>query len=102
MNADGSLDTGFYPNPDYLVDGIALQADGKILLGGEFSSIQPNEGTGIARRSVARVNTDGSLDMGFDPKANNAVVCVTLQADGKVLTGGSFTTLQPNGATSRV
>ena len=42
--------------------------------------------------------SDRLLDTGFDPKASNTVFSVTVQADGKVLLGGFFTTLQPNGA----
>src|SRR5262249_52799650 len=42
----------------------------------------------------------GTLDTGFDPNANNTVFGVSLQADGKVLVGGNFTALQPNGAAS--
>jgi uncharacterized delta-60 repeat protein len=101
VNADGTLDTGFNPKASNNVLSLAEQADGKVLLGGLFTTLQPNGAVAAtARQSIARVNADGTLDTGFDPKANTEVSCVAVQADGKVLLGGRFTTLQPNGATT--
>jgi len=101
VNADGTLDTGFDPKPGGGVECVAVQTDGKILLGGYFFYLQPNGATGEAGRSyVARVNSDGTLDAGFDPNADGAVLTLAVQADGKILLGGGFTTLQPNGAAS--
>ncbi len=99
VDADGTLDIGFNPNASHEVSSLALQPDGKVLLGGRFVSLQPNGAvTATTRNCVARVNADGSLDTGFDPNASYNVNCVTLQADGKVLLGGQFVTLRPNGA----
>ena len=99
VNADGTLDIDFNPNASYDVLSLALQPDGKVLLGGRFVSLQPNGAvTATTRNRVARVHGDGSLDTVFDPNASNNVNCVTLQADGKVLLGGQFVTLRPNGA----
>ena len=99
VNADGTLDTGFDPKANHTVFTVAVQADGKVLLGGTFDTLQPNgAGAATTRNYIARVNGDGTLDMGFDPKANDWVNCVAVQPDGKVLLGGSFTTIQPNGA----
>ena len=99
VNADGTLDTGFDPKANGNVESVAMQADGKVLLGGNFTTLQPNgAGSTTVRNHVARVNADGTLDTGFDPKANADVYCVAIQADGKILLGGNFTTLQPNGA----
>ena len=64
LNADGSLDTTFKPgsiDPNGSVNTIAVQPDGKILIGGSFISLN-----GVARRSLARLNTDGSLDSTFN------------------------------------
>jgi hypothetical protein len=52
------------------------------------------------RISIARVNADGSLDSAFNPRANSSVYSIAVQAGGKILLGGLFTALQPNGATS--
>jgi uncharacterized delta-60 repeat protein len=90
LNADGSLDTGFDPGtgPSSQVLAIALQPDGKILIGGDFTSYN-----GTPRNRVAHLNADGSLDTGFDPGtgANNGVFAIALQPDGKILIGGFFT-----------
>ena len=99
VNANGSLDTGFDPKANDGVYSVAVQADGKILLGGSFTTLQPNgAATATARQYVARVNADGSLDAGFDPKASSTVYSVAVQAGGRILLGGVFATLQPNGA----
>ena len=101
LHADGTLDTGFDPKADSIVNSVAVQADGKVLLGGQFTTLQPNGAASpTARQYIARVNANGTLDTGFDPKANNTVKSVVVQADGKVLLGGNFSTLQPNGAAS--
>jgi len=102
INADGSLDPGFDPNVDNRVTSLALQPDGKLLIGGFLNSLQPNGAPQpTVRLGVARVNPDGSLDAGFDPRADGGVgevSSIVIQPDGKILLGGSFTTLQPNGA----
>ncbi|MCB1210384.1 MAG: delta-60 repeat domain-containing protein [Verrucomicrobiales bacterium] len=46
INADGTLDTGFDPQVDGFVHSLVVQVDGKILLGGEFTSVQPKWGGG--------------------------------------------------------
>lgn len=103
LNADGTLDADFDPNPNDFVRCIAIQADGKILLGGAFTSLQPNGApSATARQYVARINPDGSLDTHFDPKADSHVTSVALQDNGKILLGGMFSALQPNGAASAV
>jgi uncharacterized delta-60 repeat protein len=79
---------GFDPNADGPVNSIALQPDGKILVGGDFSTIG-----GTERIGIARLNTDGTLDTTFNPDAYDSVSSIAVQADGKILVGGNFTTL---------
>jgi uncharacterized delta-60 repeat protein len=99
LNPDGSLDTGFDPNPDFEVHCMVVQPDGKILLGGFFYSLQPNGApNATSRYNIARVNSDGSLDTGFDPHVLGEVHSMALQTDGKILIGGLFIGLQPNGS----
>ncbi|MCB1206280.1 MAG: delta-60 repeat domain-containing protein, partial [Verrucomicrobiae bacterium] len=97
LNADGSVDKGFDPGigAGSLVRSMALQTDGKLLIGGDFTSYN-----GVECRRIARLNEDGSLDASFDPgsAATGAVRSVVLQADGKVLIGGDF--ISYNGLTS--
>jgi uncharacterized delta-60 repeat protein len=103
LNTDGTLDTSFYPDPSADVLALAVQPDGKILVGGTYTSFAQNGATtGITRNYVARVNTDGSLDGGFNPNANDLVNATTLLSNGDVLITGAFTTLQPNGAASPI
>jgi uncharacterized delta-60 repeat protein len=72
------------------VNAVAVSAaDGKVIIGGGFTSVN-----GTARNGIARLNSDGSLDTNFAPSsgADNVVYAVTLLADGKVLVGGAFGT----------
>jgi uncharacterized delta-60 repeat protein/prepilin-type N-terminal cleavage/methylation domain-containing protein len=66
---------------------IALQADGKAIVGGAFTSID-----GVDRNRIARFNIDGSLDVSFDPGVgfDGDVLAVAIQPDGKILVGGKF------------
>src|SRR5207302_968804 len=100
VNADGTLDSGFDPNANNVVYCVAVQPDGKILVGGDFTTLSPNGGASVTRNRIARVNADGTLDSGFDPNANSSLYCLAQQADGKILLGGIFNSLQPNGAAS--
>lgn len=97
LNADGTLDATFNPNANDVVFSMLPLPDGKILIGGQFTTLQPN-GAAIAtpRNRIARLNADGTLDSSYDPNANSTVHSMALQPDGKLLIGGSFTTLQPN------
>ena len=74
-----------------------VQADGKILLGGTFTTLAPNGGATVTRNGIARLNPDGTLDAAFDPNANSFLLSIAVQADGKILASGAFTTLAPNG-----
>lgn len=96
LNADGTVDENFDPNPDGAVLAIAVQSDNKILLGGSFTSLTPYFGTTTTQRSrLARVNNDGTLDVTFNPTPNFDVGAIAVQADGAVVFGGAFTTVQP-------
>src|SRR5207253_3839999 len=84
------LADSFDPNATANVHSIAVQADGKILTGGNFTSIG-----GQTRNRIARLDATTGLADSFDPNANDDVFSIALQADGKILAGGAF-----NGATS--
>ncbi len=102
VNADGTLDTAFYPQmSNFGIYALVLQTDGKIIVGGAYDGIRENgAGPQIPRANVARLNANGTVDTGFDPKANNYVPAVAAQADGTIMVGGAFSTLQPNGSAS--
>ena len=97
LNADGSVDPTFNTGtgPDTTPQGLALQPDGKVLIGGGFKSFN-----GTTVKSLVRLNTDGSLDPTFNPgllSANdNAVNNILLQPDGKVFIRGYLTATGSN------
>lgn len=96
LNSDGSRDTSFEPptfNSNSFVGAVALQTDGKILIGGGFSSVN-----GAERISFARLNSDGTLDsLAVTFGSTSAqITSLLVQPDGKMVLGGSFIT--PNGA----
>jgi uncharacterized delta-60 repeat protein len=96
LNADGTLDSSFNPGANGTIYAMAVQADGKILVGGSFSMLGGG-GTGTAARSfIGRLNSDGSLDTSFNPGANSTVYAFAIQSDGKILVGGNFTMLGGN------
>jgi hypothetical protein len=49
---------------------MAVQADGKILIGGDFTALSPNGGPAVSRSNIARLNPDGTLDPAFNAQAN--------------------------------
>jgi uncharacterized delta-60 repeat protein len=84
---------GFDPNANGSIRLIVVQPDGKILIGGEFTTLSPNGGPAVSRNRIARLNPDGTLDTTFNPDANDLVLAITLQPDGKILVGGLFTSI---------
>jgi len=88
LNEDGTVDNTFNmgTGADFETNVILLQPDGKILLGGDFTGFN-----GVARRSIARLNEDGSLDLNFVPGISNntRILALALQADGKIVIGKS-------------
>ena len=93
LNPDGTLDSAFDPNANGSVYALALQSDGKIVVGGNFSGA--NSIGGQTRNYIARLDaTTGAADS-FDPNASLPVFAITVQSDGKIVVGGLF-----NGATS--
>ena len=98
LNADGTVDVNFTPGTgfDAEVKTIAVQTDGKIVVGGNFTTCN-----GTSRNGIARLNADGSLDTDFTPGTgfDEEVDCIVIQADGKILVGGGFTSY--NGTTRK-
>lgn len=91
LNTDGSVDTSFDPGfgANRWIQSVALQEDGKILIGGAFSDYD-----GMARVGFARINPDGSLDEAFAPDLSfpegPMVSAIAVQEDGQILIGGAF------------
>lgn len=88
LNIDGSDDENFNSGTGFNgdVNAIVVQQDGKIIVGGNFTSYN-----GTGRNYIARINNDGTLDNTFTFGFNNTVNAIVLQPDGKVVIGGNFT-----------
>ena len=95
LNGDGSLDLTFNSSPatglstHATVNAAAELADGKLLIGGDFTTYN-----GTATNGVARLNNNGSLDTTFITTTGTdmGVRSVAALANGDVLIGGYFTT----------
>ena len=88
LNADGSVDTTFDPGlwGGKEIESIAVRGDGRVVIGGGFTQVN-----GISRLGVAQLNSDGTLDLTFNPGTGAVdVLCVAVQSDGKTLVGGGF------------
>ncbi len=90
-----TLDTGLNAGANAEVLAVALQSDGKIVIGGNFTTIG-----GQPRARLARFHADGTLDLAFNPGANGPVTALLVQSGNRLLVGGSFTTIG-SGATLR-
>ena len=68
LNADGTLDAAFYPIFQYsgCVYALALQPDGKMIIGGSFTSIQAQDRYHLARLNACLLYT--SILMKAHPK----------------------------------
>jgi uncharacterized delta-60 repeat protein len=100
LNADGTLDPTFDAGTgaDEAIDLVALQSDGKVLMAGSFTTV-----AGKARARVARLNSDGTLDLSFDPGTGPTepgipgtsdgpatIFHLVVDGSGKALLAGSF------------
>jgi len=91
LNSDGSKDTSFNIGSGFNsdVNDVTIQSDGKILVGGSFTTF-----TGSSQNRLIRLNSDGSKDTSFNIGTgfSNTLSSTLIQSDGKILVGGAFTT----------
>ncbi|MFL0683614.1 MAG: delta-60 repeat domain-containing protein [Algoriphagus aquaeductus] len=89
INPDGTLDPTFNigTGADGRIWTVALQADGKILIGGDFTLFN-----GVPRSGIARLNSDGSVDSNFTIGSgfDGRVYSIFIQHNEKILVGGEF------------
>src|SRR5207245_11066514 len=81
----------FNPGANSIVYSLAVQTDGKILVGGYFSALG-----GQSRNNIGRLTADGTLDTSFNPGASYfgyLVNSLAVQADGEIGEGGGLTGL---------
>ncbi len=86
ISVKGTADSSFNCKTKGFVSDMAVQADGKVVIVGEFERVNGEE-----FYCIARLNNDGSVDSGYDPKFEaHSMDRVTLQPDGKALVAGAF------------
>lgn len=94
LNTDGTIDQTFAPSAGLRARRIAVQTDGKVVVGSQNAPF------------VARLNVDGSLDSTFQSTLaaslamEAGVDSLAIQTDGKILVGGTFNT--PSGSQNLV
>jgi uncharacterized delta-60 repeat protein len=95
LNEDGSLDTtfnfggtGFTSNVRAAVE----LSDGSFIVGGDFAKYNTSLGT-TTRNKILKIDANGVLDTSFDPNMNGNVYSIAIDASGKILVGGNFTTV---------
>lgn len=111
IESDGALDLSFNDGAgaNGRVRAMLLLPDGRLLLGGDFTSFN-----GVAREYLVRLMPDGSVDTtftgpNFGESGGWRVETLAMQGDGKILVGGLFyfsgspfrsglCRIQPNGA----
>lgn len=104
FNANGAMDTSFNPGANQVVKALAVQNDGKILVGGGFSNL-----AGGTRNYFGRLNADGILDISFTAGSDNFVNAIGIYADNRIVIAGQFSKvnqticggiarLEPNGS----
>ena len=89
--------TDLAPNTE-VAHAVAVQTDGKIVVGGDSNNTQVTQGQDIGAFTVVRYNADLSLDTSFGtsgvqttyitPGQNNAVRAMAIQSDGKIVLAG--------------
>jgi Domain of unknown function (DUF5122) beta-propeller len=86
------LDTTFTPTLNGSVDFLEILSDGKILIVGDFTTVN-----GVTRIEIAWLNADGSLDTSFDANWLSGqfgqgieITSMKLLPDGKILVAGDM------------
>jgi uncharacterized delta-60 repeat protein len=100
INPDGTKDFTFAISGGFsnAVNSIIQQSDGKLVIGGIFSSY-----SGSTANEIVRINPSGSIDTTFNTGTgfNNTVRSILQQPDGKIVAGGDFT-FYSSSATNRI
>jgi uncharacterized delta-60 repeat protein len=90
LNTNGTLDNtfnsvlGFNSGSD--INTVKIQSDGKILVGGNFTSY-----SGVSYKNLIRLESDGSVDNTFNIGTGftNQIQTISIQSDGKIIVGGN-------------
>ncbi len=82
---EGAADAGWHPSPDKGVESIALDIDGRVMIGGRFTHVDQQ-----MRLGLAAINVSGIVDASIDTESESEVNEVVVQPDGGVIVGGDF------------
>ncbi|MDQ6471273.1 T9SS sorting signal type C domain-containing protein [Flavobacterium sp. LHD-80] len=98
LNNDGRTDLTFNVGEgfDSEVSAMAVQPDGKVILGGKFTSYN-----GITANRIVRILPDGSVDPSFFTGSgfnSGAVLAFKIDSFGNIMVGGSFSSGTYNGS----
>jgi uncharacterized delta-60 repeat protein len=96
LNANGGVDSSFTPpsfSSNSRLNCAAIQADGKIVVGGRLDA-----GYSPTRPNLIRLNSDGSFDTTFNVVPNYTVSAILVEESGAILIGGGFTSVNGNPA----
>lgn len=98
LGSNGAPDTAFdshFTAGSGAALAVAVQGDGKILVGGNFTVLQ-----GVLTTSLTRVNADGTHDATFAAQTgfDGAIRAIALETDGSAVVGGDFTANAPVGS----
>jgi uncharacterized delta-60 repeat protein/uncharacterized repeat protein (TIGR01451 family) len=85
---DNSFTSGLGRGPNNFVNAVAIDSSGRIVIGGNFTSVNASNAF-----YIARLNFDGSLDTSFATGFgfNSYVYALAIDANGNILVGGDFT-----------
>jgi uncharacterized delta-60 repeat protein len=90
LNTDGTLDTTFDPGSGFnaYIRALALQPDGKVVVGGTFVTAN-----GLSANRIIRLNTDGTRDTSFNIGTgfNQVVEDLHILDDTNIIATGGFT-----------
>jgi uncharacterized delta-60 repeat protein len=98
INLDGTIDPDFHISGGFngTVSTIIQQSDGKLVIGGSFTSY-----SGSTANRIVRINPSGSIDTTFNTGTgfSSGVNTIIQQSDGKLVVGGFFS--QYSGSTNQ-
>lgn len=98
----GAIDPDFRPNPNGEVNAVAVQPDGKILVGGSFGTIAASSRTRLARLHLENPDPsdpmallDATFVTGSGP--SGPVQSIAVLSGGSIVVGGQFSTYNGSG-----
>ena len=100
LDANGALNTGFDPGPgaNFSIDELVVQPDNRVVIGGIFTSYGGTNNVNFYTRVLANGSLDTNFHAATGSGANGAVSAIALQANGRILIGGGFSSLGASNA----